>query len=60
MNANTKVIAGILGSLLLVVVAVPLLVGSTTGTMFTVLLWILALGITLALVFAYTNRRYPR
>jgi flagellin-like protein len=60
MNANTKVIAGIVGSLLLVAVAFPLLVGSTTGTLFTVLLWLLALGIVLTLVFAYTNRRYPR
>ena len=55
-----KGIAGILGSLLVVLVALPLLVGSTTETIFTVLLWLLALGIVLALVFAYTNRRYPR
>ena len=60
MDANMKGIAGILGSLLVVLVALPLLVGSTTETMFTVLIWLLALGIVLGLVFAYTNRRYPR
>jgi hypothetical protein len=50
MNKNMKAIASILGGLLVVLMILPILTGGTEGTLFTVLLWVLALGIVTRLI----------
>ena len=60
MNKNTKVLAGIIGGLLGVLLMLPILTGGTGGTLFTVLFWMLAIGLAATLIFTITNRRQQR
>ena len=60
MNKNSKVIASILGGLLLVVLILPISMGGTGGTLFWVVFWVLAIAIAATLIFAFANRRQPR
>ena len=55
MTKNSKIIASILGGLLLVLLILPISIGSTGGTLFTVSFWVLSIGLVATLIFAIAN-----
>jgi hypothetical protein len=60
MNMNSKVIASIVGGLLMLLLSLPMLVGGTQGMLFWALFGVLALGLAVALTYLITNRRQQR
>jgi hypothetical protein len=57
MNKNQTMRASIIFALLGVLLVLPILVGGTGSTLFTVLFWTLAIVLAATLIFAYANRR---
>ena len=60
MSRNTPVVAGIIVGLLGVVLVLPILIGGTGSTLFTVVLWALVLTLVALLIFVITDRRQHR
>jgi predicted ABC-type exoprotein transport system permease subunit len=56
MNENLSTIAGIIGSLVVVFVMLPMLVGGTGSSLFWLLFWLLLLALIASIYYAITNR----
>lgn len=57
MNKNANLLGGIASALLLVVLMLPVLLGGIGSALFTLLFWLLALGLAMTAVFEFTNGR---